>query len=65
MKKQLYLVAFENMKAEFSGGKSMNKYYQFSDGWFTYYINVETGDKKFSLDKDDVLIESNLDDFSR
>ena len=43
----------------------MNKYYKFSDGWFTYYVNVETGEKKFSLDKDDVLVESNLDDFSR
>ena len=43
----------------------MNKYYQFSDGWFTYYVNVETGYKKFSLDKDDVLVESNLDDFIR
>lgn len=43
----------------------MNEYYQFSDGWFTYYVNVETGDKKFSLDEGDVLIESNLDDFSR
>lgn len=42
----------------------MNKYYKFSDGWFTYYVNVVTGAKKFSLDKDDVLVESNLDDFS-
>lgn len=41
----------------------MNEYYQFSDGWFTYYINVKTGDKKLILDKDDVLVESNLDDF--
>lgn len=43
----------------------MNKYYQFSDGWFTYYVNMKTGDKKFNLDENDVLIESNLDDFSR
>lgn len=41
----------------------MNEYYQFSDGWFTYYVNVKTGDKKPTLDKDDVLVESNLDDF--
>lgn len=45
--------------------KNMNKYYQVSDGWVTYYVNKETGDKKFRLDKDDVLVESNLDDFSR
>ena len=43
----------------------MNKYYQLSDGWFTYYVNMKTGNKKFSLDKDDVLIKNNLDDFSR
>ena len=43
----------------------MNKYYKFSDGWFTYYVNVATGEKKFSLDKDDVLVESYLDDFNR
>ena len=43
----------------------MNKYYIFSDGWFTYYVNVVTGEKKFSLDKDDVLVEGDLDDFSR
>ena len=41
----------------------MNEYYQFSDGWFTYYVNVKTGDKKLTLDKDDVLVESELDDF--
>ena len=43
----------------------MNEYYQFSDGWFTYYVNVETGEKKLKLDDGDVLVESNLDDFSR
>lgn len=47
------------------GSEIMNKYYKFSDGWFTYYVNVVTGEKKFSLDKDDVLVESNLDDFCR
>ena len=44
---------------------NMNKYYKFSDGWFTYYVNVETSEKKFSLGKDDILVESNLDDFGR
>ena len=43
----------------------MNEYYQFSDGWFTYYVNVKTGDKKLTLDKDDILVESNLDDFCK
>lgn len=42
-----------------------NKYYKFSDGFFTYYVNVKTGEKKFSLDKIDLLVKSNLDDFCR
>lgn len=43
----------------------MNEYHQFSDGWFTYYVNVKTGDKKLALGKDDILVESNLDDFCK
>ena len=43
----------------------LNKYYQINDGWFTYYVNVETGAKKFKLDKNDVLVDHRLDDFYR
>ena len=43
----------------------MNKYYKLSDGFFTYFVNVENGKKKFSLDENDVLVESDLDDFCR
>ncbi len=43
----------------------MNKYYKFNDGWFTYYVNVETGEKKFELEEGDIEVESNLDDFVR
>lgn len=43
----------------------MHKYYQFSDGFFTFYVNAETGEKKFSLDENDILVGSNLDDFVR
>lgn len=43
----------------------MNKYYQINDGWFTYYVNVETGAKKFKLDENDVLVDHRLDDFYR
>ena len=43
----------------------MNRYYKFSDGFFTYYINVDTGEKKFMLDKEDICVESKLDDFVR
>lgn len=43
----------------------LNKYYQINDGWFTYYVNFETGDKKFKLDEDDLLIDHRPDDFYR
>lgn len=42
-----------------------NEYYKFSDGWFTYFVNTETGEKKFALDPGDVLVEARQDDFSR
>lgn len=43
----------------------MNKYYKFNDGWFTYYVNTETGEKKFELEEGDIEVEGNLDDFVR
>ena len=43
----------------------MNRYYKLNDGWFTYYVNVSTGDKKFKLDEDDILIDHRPDDFYR
>lgn len=42
-----------------------NEYYRVSDGFFNYYVNKETGDKKFELDKGDVEVEPKLDDFIR
>lgn len=42
-----------------------NEYYIKSDGWFDYYENKETGEKKLKLDKNDVCIVPELDDFSR
>lgn len=36
-----------------------NRYYKFSDGWFTYYVGVDTGEKKFTLDPEtDVEVEA-------
>ena len=45
----------------------MVKWRKTSDGWFTYYYNVNTGEKKFKLDKGDVEITDTepLDDFVR
>lgn len=43
----------------------LNRYYEIDDGWFTYYVNVSTGDKKFKLDEDDILVAHRLDDFWR
>lgn len=27
---------------------------KFNDGWFTYYVNTETGERKFTLEDDDM-----------
>ena len=43
----------------------MKTYYKTSDGWFTYYVNVSTGEKKFNLEEGDILVEKNTDDFFR
>jgi len=31
-------------------------YYRFTDGWFTYYINKVTGEKKLHLDAGDEVV---------
>ncbi len=41
----------------------MDKYYAFDDGWFSYFVNVVTGEKKFELGSDDIEVEPNLDAF--
>lgn len=41
------------------------EYYRVSDGWFTYYVNRATGEKKFSLEPGDVEVPAELDDFIR
>lgn len=46
-------------------GEKMDKYYKFNDGFFAYYVNVLTGEKKFKLTEGDIEVEPNLDDFSR
>jgi hypothetical protein len=40
-----------------------NEYFKFSDGWFTYYVNKATGEKKFQLDDGDVEVDYDQDDF--
>ena len=42
-----------------------NQYYKFSDGFFTYYVNIADGEKKFELDETDVEASANLEDFGR
>lgn len=32
------------------------KYKKFSDGWFTYYVNIETGEKKWKLEPEDIEV---------
>ena len=42
-----------------------NRYYKENDGWFDYFVNADTGEKKFKLDPTDICVERNIDDFSR
>lgn len=42
-----------------------NQYYKYSDGFFDYYVNKATGEKKFKLDEGDIEVDSNLDNFMR
>ena len=52
-------------KKDTSGRASGNEYYKASDGFFSYFVNKKTGEKKFKLDKNDVCVERNMDDFCR
>lgn len=43
-----------------------DEWYEVNDGWFTYYINTRTGERKFTLDDGDVEVDPpRLDDFLR
>jgi hypothetical protein len=42
-----------------------NEYNKINDGFFTYYVNTRTGEKKFSLDEGDIEVERHMDDFIR
>lgn len=39
------------------------KFYEWNDGWFTYYVNVETGEKKLDLEPGDIIVNYITDDF--
>lgn len=39
------------------------QYYRFSDGFFSYYVNKATGERKFELGEKDMEVEADLDDF--
>ena len=41
------------------------EFYETSDGWFTYYVNPVTKEKKLHLAEGDVLIDHKVDDFYR
>jgi len=39
-----------------------NEYYKFNDGFFSYYVNRKTGEKKMDLNNCDIEVEHNIDD---
>jgi hypothetical protein len=42
-----------------------NEWYKWDDGWFEYYVNIKTGEKKFELEPGDIEIFPIFDDFCR
>lgn len=55
----------EEMSRETKSSSQKNEYYKTSDGWFDFYVNRKTGEKKFKLGENDVEVEAKHDDFSR
>lgn len=47
--------------------RDKNTWYKFNDGWFTYYVNTLTNEKKFELEDGDIEVGGYdyLDDFYR
>lgn len=47
--------------------RNKQMWYEFNDGWFTYYVNTLTGEKKFELEDGDIEVNAcdYLDDFYR
>lgn len=55
----------ESVSKESNKTRKDNEYYKTSDGFFDFYVNRETGVKKFQLEDGDVEVEQKVDDFSR
>lgn len=55
----------EKIEAWLNAELDDNKYYKTSDGWFEFYVNVKTGEKKLKLDDGDICVEHQQDDFYR
>ena len=48
------------------GKTGKEEYYRFNDDWFTYYVNIKTGQKKLKLNEEtDTKVEYKQDDFYR
>lgn len=50
-------IATPNQIRESLGFDQTNRWREFYDGWFTYFYNVETGERKFKLDPGDILVD--------
>lgn len=40
-------------------------FHKMNDGWFTFYVNVETGERKLRLENGDKEVPHRQDDFCR
>ena len=55
----------EEMSKNNKTASEKNEYYKTSDGFFDYYVNRNTGEKKLKLGENDVEVPSRVDDFCR
>lgn len=45
-------------KHELNSDKASKCYYKFNDGWFTYYVNVKSHEKKLELEEGDIEVDA-------
>lgn len=53
-KRTLSAKDFEDFVNEFTEKADSKIWKEYNDGWFTYFVNKKTGEKKYELDEGDV-----------
>ena len=62
---EMLMEAEAEAEAEVEAGDQQKKIRKIDDGWFRYYVDIETGEKYFTMPEGAELIEWQPDDFYR